>query len=113
MLETIKNKINSIFSKIFLLILAASFALWGVGDIFSPSNNSSVATIGELDITADDFVKTYQRIISDLNNNTNGQITEEIAKSLGVPRQTLGQLINEKLIDIEVNKAKINLQIII
>ena len=109
MLETIKNKINSIFSKIFLLILAASFALWGVGDIFSSSNNSSVATIGELDVTADDFVKTYQRIISDLNNNTNGQITEEIAKSLGVPRQTLGQLINEKLIDIEVNKAKINL----
>jgi len=28
---------------------------------------------------------------------------------LGVPRQTLGKLINEKLIDIEVNKAKINL----
>ena len=109
MLETIKNKINSIFSKIFLLILAASFALWGVGDIFSSNNNSSVATIGEHDVTADDFLKTYQRIISDLNNNTNGQITEEIAKSLGVPRQTLGQLINEKLIDIEVNKAKINL----
>ncbi len=109
MLETIKNKINSIFSKIFLLILAASFALWGVGDIFSSNNNSSVATVGKLDVTADDFVKTYQRIISDLNNNTNGQITEEIAKSLGVPRQTLGQLINEKLIDIEVNKANINL----
>ena len=109
MLKTIKNKINSIFSKIFLLILAASFALWGVGDIFSSNNNSSVATVGKLDVTADDFVKTYQRIISDLNNNTNGQITEEIAKSLGVPRQTLGQLINEKLIDIEVNKANINL----
>ncbi len=109
MLEALKNKINSIFSKIFLLILAASFALWGVGDIFSSNNNSSVATIGKLNVSADDFVKTYQRIISDLNNNTNGQITEEIAKSLGVPRQTLGQLINEKLIDIEVNKAKINL----
>ena len=109
MLEAIKSKINSIFSKIFLLILAASFALWGVGDIFSTNNNSSVATIGKLNVSADDYVKTYQRIISDLNNNTNGQITEEIAKSLGVPRQTLGQLINEKLIDIEVNKAKINL----
>ena len=109
MLEALKNKINSIFSKIFLLILAASFALWGVGDIFSSNNNSSVANVGKLNVTADDFVKTYQRIISDLNNNTNGQITEEIALSLGVPRQTLGQLINEKLIDIEVNKAKINL----
>jgi peptidyl-prolyl cis-trans isomerase D len=108
MLETIKTKINSIFSKIFLLILAASFALWGVGDIFSSNNNSSVANVGNLQVTADDYIKTYQRIISDLNKNTNGQITEDIAKSLGVPRQTLGQLINEKLIDIEVNKAKIN-----
>jgi hypothetical protein len=60
MLETIKNKINSIFSKIFLLILAASFALWGVGDIFSTNNNSSVAPVGKLSITAKGFIKTYQ-----------------------------------------------------
>ena len=107
MLDTLKNKINSIFSKIFLLILAASFALWGVGDIFSSRNNPGVAAVGKLDVTANEFIQTYQRILTELNKNTDGQITEEVAQSLGLPRQTLSQLINEKIIDIEVEKANI------
>ncbi|MBT4110078.1 MAG: hypothetical protein HOE34_08075, partial [Pelagibacterales bacterium] len=107
MLDTLKNKINSIFSKIFLLILAASFALWGVGDIFSSRNNPGIAAVGELDVTANEFIETYQRILTELNKNTDGQITEEVAQSLGLPRQTLSQLINEKIIDIEVEKANI------
>ena len=97
MLDTLKNKINSIFSKIFLLILAASFALWGVGDIFSSRNNPGIAAVGELDVTANEFIETYQRILTELNKNTDGQITEEVAQSLGLPRQTLSQLINEKI----------------
>ena len=56
MLETIKNKINSIFSKIFLLILAASFALWGVGDIFSPNNTLISCRLVNIDVTADEFI---------------------------------------------------------
>ena len=107
MLDTLKNKINSIFSKIFLLILAASFALWGVGDIFSSRNNPGVAAVGKLDVTANEFIQTYQRILTELNKNTDGQITQEVAQSLGLPRQTLSQLINEKIIDIEVEKANI------
>jgi peptidyl-prolyl cis-trans isomerase D len=107
MLDTLKNKINSIFSKIFLLILAASFALWGVGDIFSSRNNPGVAAVGKLDVTANEFIQTYQRILTELNKNADGQITEEVAQSLGLPRQTLSQLINEKIIDIEVEKANI------
>ena len=107
MLDTLKNKINSIFSKIFLLILASSFALWGVGDIFSSRNNPGVAAVGKLDVTANEFIQTYQRILTELNKNAGGQITEEVAQSLGLPRQTLSQLINEKIIDIEVEKANI------
>ena len=107
MLNTLKSKIKSIFLKLFLLLLAASFALWGVGDIFSSRNNPEVAKVGELGVTANEFIETYQRIISELNKNTNGQITEEVALSLGLPKQTLAQLINEKVIDIEVDKANI------
>ena len=108
MLNTLKSKIKSIFLKIFLLLLASSFALWGVGDIFSSRNNPEVATIGKLDVSANEFIETYQRILTELNKNAEGQITEEVAQSLGLPRQTLAQLINEKIIDIEVEKANIS-----
>ena len=107
MLGTLRKKINSTFSIIFVLLLAASFALWGVGDIFSSRNNPQVATVGKLDVTANEFIETYQRIITELNKNTEGQITEEIAQSLGLPRQTLAQLISEKIIDIEVSKVNL------
>jgi len=107
MLETIRNKINSVFSKIFLFLLAASFALWGVGDIFSAKKDPTLAKVGNLEVTANEFISTYQRILTELSNKTNGNINEEIAKSIGVPKQTLNQLINEKIIDIEIEKANI------
>ena len=108
MLNTLKSKIKSIFLKLFLLLLASSFALWGVGDIFSSRTNPEVASVGKLGVTANEFIETYQRILTELNKNADGQITDEIAQSLGLPRQTLAQLINEKIIDIEVKKVKIS-----
>tara|TARA_B100000686_G_scaffold353925_1_gene461584 strand:- start:3155 stop:5101 length:1947 start_codon:yes stop_codon:yes gene_type:complete len=107
MLDKLRNSINSIFSKLFLLVLAASFALWGVGDIFSPEQDPKLAEVGHLEVTANEFITTYQRILSELNSNTNGNFTEEMAHSLGLPNQTLNQLINEKVYDIEVEKANI------
>jgi len=107
MLETLRNKINSVFSKLFLFLLAASFALWGVGDIFSAKKDPTLAKVGHLEVTTNEFISTYQRILTELNNKTNGNINEETAKSIGVPKQTLNQLINEKIIDIEIEKANI------
>jgi len=107
MLGTLRKKINSTVSILFVLLLAASFALWGVGDIFSSRNNPQVAAVGDLDITANEFIETYQKIITEINKNTEGQITEEIAQSIGLPRQTLAQLISEKIIDIEVTKVNL------
>ena len=107
MLDKLRNNINSIFSKLFLLVLAASFALWGVGDIFSPKQDPTLAEVGHLKVTANEFITTYQRILAELNSNTEGKFTEEMAHALGLPNQTLNQLINEKVYDIEVEKANI------
>ena len=84
MLNNIRNKTKSISTKIFLLVIAASFALWGVGDIFSNRNDSTIASVGEENISAREFLRTYQRIVAELRRDSKGQITEEIAISLNV-----------------------------
>ena len=104
MLNNIRNKTKSISTKIFLLVIAASFALWGVGDIFSNRNDSTIASVGEENISAREFLRTYQRIVAELRRDSKGQITEEIAISLNVHTQTLNQMINEKIIDLEMKK---------
>ncbi|PPR29097.1 MAG: Peptidyl-prolyl cis-trans isomerase D [Alphaproteobacteria bacterium MarineAlpha9_Bin1] len=108
MFNNLRKKTKSFTTKIFLLLIAASFALWGVGDIFSNKRDPVIAKIGSETITAGEFIRTYQRILSDLRRNSNGQITDEIALSYDLHNQTLRQMINEKIVDIEVDKIGIS-----
>ena len=108
MFNNLRKKTKSFTTKIFLLLIAASFALWGVGDIFSNKRDPVIAKIGNEIITAGEFLRTYQRILSDLRRNSNGQITDEIALSYDLHNQTLRQMINEKIVDIEVDKIGIS-----
>mgnify|MGYP000094254503 CR=1 FL=1 len=108
MFNNLRKKTKSFTTKIFLLLIAASFALWGVGDIFSNKRDPVIAKIGNEIITAGEFLRTYKRILSDLRRNSNGQITDEIALSYDLHNQTLRQMINEKIVDIEVDKIGIS-----
>ena len=109
MFDNIRNKTKSITTKIFLLLIAASFALWGVGDIFSNKSDPIIVYVGEEQISSREFIKNYQRVLSDLRQNTNGQITDEIALSLNIHNQTLNQMINEKIIDLEAKNMNISI----
>ena len=108
MFNNLRKKTKSFTTKIFLLLIAASFALWGVGDIFSNKRDPVIAKIGNETITSGEFIRTYQRVLSDLRRNSNGQITDEIALSYDLHNQTLRQMINEKIVDIEVDKIGIS-----
>lgn len=109
MFDNIRNKTKSITTKIFLLLIAASFALWGVGDIFSNKRDPIIVYVGEEQISSREFIENYQRVLSDLKQNTNGQITDEIALSLNIHNQTLNQMINEKIIDLEAKNMNISI----
>ena len=52
MIKTIKN----LSSKFLILIIALSFAVWGIGDIFMPnSNNPTIAKVGNSEIKLMNF----------------------------------------------------------
>ena len=42
MLRSLRNKSQSIFFKIFLVLIIIGFAVWGVGDLTGGSNNKPV-----------------------------------------------------------------------
>ena len=65
MFDNIRNKTKSITTKIFLLLIAASFALWGVGDIFSNKSDPIIVYVGEEQISSREFIKNYQRVFDE------------------------------------------------
>ncbi|MEO1494767.1 MAG: SurA N-terminal domain-containing protein [Pseudomonadota bacterium] len=61
MLDFLRRGVKSWVAKILLLLLIASFAVWGIGDIFSFQRESSIASVGDTDISAQRFMDTMQR----------------------------------------------------
>ena len=52
MFQSILSNLKSWAIKIFLGIIALSFAVWGVGDIFRSNSDPIVASIGDTNIRA-------------------------------------------------------------
>lgn len=56
MLNQFRASVTSIWVRILLILLILAFGVWGVGDMVrSGARNTAVATVGERDITSDEF----------------------------------------------------------
>ena len=79
-------------------LLAASFAIWGINDIFKGFGRSSLAKIGGTEIAVEQFRRAYQDQLQQLSQS--GQaITPEQAKAIGLDRSVLRGLINDAGLD--------------
>ena len=76
-----------------LSVLAGSFAVWGINDIFFGYGSSYLAKIGNTEIPIDQFSQSYNDRLQQLGQQLGRPIPPEQAAALGLDRQVLGQLI--------------------
>lgn len=98
MLRSLRQATGSWVVKIFLGIVMLSFAVWGVGDILQGGGDSSVATVGDVSISAQEFSNSYQREYQRLASQLGGRLTTEDARNLGLVDATLQRMIDQTLI---------------
>ncbi|WP_159104344.1 SurA N-terminal domain-containing protein [Sneathiella glossodoripedis] len=73
-----------------LLLLVASFALWGIGgDMLGSSAGSGVIEVGEQSVTLGEFQREYRNRLNQVSNYLNRQITVEEARNYGVTQSTI------------------------
>lgn len=77
-------------------ILVVSFAVWGVGDMFTNLAQNTVAQVGGVDIPVERFQADYQRAIQALGQQSGRQVTPQQAAQIGIPQQILGRLVTEQ-----------------
>ncbi len=81
-------------------LLILSFAVWGIGDTFSPSQYGNVvAEVGDQEITETEFRRSFGRQYSQLQQNLGGGLSSEMLRDLGLPQVVLGQLVTRGLLD--------------
>src|ERR1700682_1603530 len=89
------NWLGRIVMGVVMSVLAASFAVWGINDIFRGFGRSTVAKIGGIEIPIEQFRQTYTDALQMLSRQTGHVITPDEAMARGVPRQVLSEMVAE------------------
>ncbi|MBP2558772.1 peptidyl-prolyl cis-trans isomerase D [Neorhizobium galegae] len=92
MLDSLRNAARSWVAKSLLLLLVASFAIWGVSHSLVTANSNTVMTVGEQQISSQEFRLAYQRQIANLSRQFGTQLTPEQARAFGIQNEVFTQL---------------------
>jgi len=95
-----KNLIVKITTFVLFGLLIASFAVWGIGDIFRGSSPvSSIAEVGGEPIPTRDYTQELSREVNRLSARFGGQLDMDQARAFGIPEQVLNGMIGRALFD--------------
>ncbi|MFP4125732.1 MAG: SurA N-terminal domain-containing protein [Alphaproteobacteria bacterium] len=103
MLAAIRRFARSWVMKVFLGLLILSFAIWGVGDIFTGGAGDTVAEVGELEITAEELDDSFRRALNQLQQQSNEPLSRQDAIEMGLLEQSLQSLAAQRLLDAEAD----------
>ena len=103
MLEALRKRTGSFVVKLLMGILALSFAFWGIGDMFTPSQNPVVAEVGNASITASQLQREFTRNLEYWRRVTGSPIDAEQARDFGVMDQALEALVTRAMLRQEVS----------
>jgi peptidyl-prolyl cis-trans isomerase D len=103
------NWLGRIVMGVVLGLIAVSFAIWGIGDIFKGFGRSGLARIGGTEITIENFRSLYSERLQQLGRQLGRPITLDQARQMGIDQQLVGQLIGEATLDERVKTLRLGI----
>lgn len=101
MLDAMRRTAGTWVVRIFLAVLIASFAVWGIGDFIRGRVDTSVATVAGTEISQAEYSDQLRREMQRLQGQLGGPIDAAQARALGLNEQVLRTMIGRRLLDIE------------
>ena len=102
------NWLGRIVMGVVLGMIAVSFAVWGIGDIFRGFGQSTVAKIGSTEITVNQFRQLYTDRLQQLGRQLGRPVTPDQARLLRLEQQLAGQLVAEAALDQRAIQLRLN-----
>lgn len=107
MLATLRSKTGGIIAKAFIGLLALSFAVWGINDIFTGYRGDALVTVGETEISRQAYELALQNRTRQIAVQLQRSVQLDEIKSLGIDRQVLNGLIREAALDGQAIQLKL------
>lgn len=104
-----RNWLGRTVTGIILGLIAISFAVWGIGDVFKGFGQSTVATIGRTEISVAQFRQLFIERQQQLARQLGRTLSADQVRALGLPQQMLGQLLAEAALDEDARNLKLSI----
>jgi peptidyl-prolyl cis-trans isomerase D len=109
MMDVFRRAAKSWLAKVLIGMLALSFGVWGIADVFRGYHSGALVTVGTQEIAANEFTQALTRTLQNVNQQTGQSLSVEDARRLGVDRQVLANLIQSAAIDDQARKLKLGI----
>ena len=104
LLEKMRKGVSKIVIQILALLLIASFALWGVGDMVGViSNPDEIATVDGNRVSSREFQRRFRQVMEDARRQY-GNIDTGQARALGLADMALEGILSRYLLDLEAGR---------
>lgn len=90
-----------------MTLLAGSFAIWGINDIFRNFGRSTLAKIGDTEIPIEQFRQNYNDRLQQIGKQLGHPLPPDQATALGLDRQILGEMIAQAGLDQRARQMKL------
>jgi peptidyl-prolyl cis-trans isomerase D len=108
MLDGLRVMSKNIFGRLILAAFAAvivvGFGLWGIRDMFTNFRGNQLATLGDREITVQQYRNAYQTNLQQLQRQTRRAITSQEARQMGLDRQVLAELVTGSALDQDAQR---------
>ncbi|MGP0105538.1 peptidyl-prolyl cis-trans isomerase [Rhodoblastus sp.] len=108
MLDGLRLMSKNIFGRLILAAFAAvivvGFGLWGIRDMFTNFRGNQLATIGDREITVQEYRNSYQNDLQRLQQQTRRAITSQEARKIGLDRQVMAELVTGSALDQDARR---------
>ena len=107
MLDALRDKTGSWVVKIFIGVLAASFAVWGVADVFTTRPTDTLAEVGSRQISVQEYSNQFQRELRLLSQQLGQPLTAAQGRQFGLDRKVLGALLRDAALEAQADELKL------
>ena len=96
-------------AKVLIGLLALSFAVWGINDVFRGYQSEALASVGDYEVSAESFRQSFQQRLRTISRQSGQSITAERARELGLDRQYLGELLRNGTLQEQARHLKLRI----
>lgn len=104
MLSMMRNASGGWLTKAFLILLAASFAVFGVSSSIFSGPGSTVISVGETTVDILDYRLAYSNQVNAISRQLGSQLSNAQAANFGIPQSVLNNLTSGAVLDENTRK---------